>query len=57
MEWEHGHLQKVLDTMLEEYDVEPEQLHRDLSGLVAELSNAGLITVLSSQASTPMVTH
>ena len=40
---EHSDLQKVYDTMLEEYDVESEQLEKDLAELVTKLVEAGLV--------------
>lgn len=42
---ENGTLQTVFDSLLEEYDVEPDRLERDLSGIVAELAEAGLLVI------------
>lgn len=38
-------LQAACEVLLEEYDVEAEQLERDLAALVAQLAEAGLVTV------------
>jgi hypothetical protein len=38
-------LQQVLDTLVDEYDAPPERLHDDLLALVAQLRDAGLVTV------------
>jgi len=40
---EHGELQTVFEAMLEEYDVEPEKLEKDLLDLVGRLLEAGLV--------------
>ena len=42
---EHGDLQKVYDTMLDEYDVDKTQLGKDMEELVAKLVDAGLIEI------------
>jgi len=42
---EDAHLQRVFDTMLGEYEVEPAQLQADLLDLVAKLAEAGLLQV------------
>ena len=42
---EHGDLQKVHDTMLKEYDVEEDQLEKDLHELVLKLVEAGLVEI------------
>jgi len=42
---EHSDLQKVYDTMLEEYDVEGEQLEKDLDEIITNLAEAGLINI------------
>lgn len=38
-------LQQILDTLCDTYDAPRERLHEDLLALVAELSEAGLVTV------------
>ena len=38
-------LQEVYDTMLDQYDVEPEILERDLIDFVQKLSESGLIEI------------
>ena len=42
---EHGRLQEVFNTLLEQYDVEPEVLERDLQDFVDKLAKSGLIEV------------
>ena len=42
---EDGDLQKVYDTMLNEYDVDKKQLGKDMEELVARLVDAGLIEI------------
>ena len=42
---EDGDLQKVYDTMLDEYDVDEELLEKDMEALVARLVDAGLIEI------------
>ena len=42
---EHNSLRAVYDTMLNEYDVEPARLEDDLLTHVAQLADAGLITL------------
>jgi len=42
---EHSDLQKVYDTMLEEYDVEGEELEKDLEEIITNLAEAGLINI------------
>ncbi len=42
---EYGGIQKVYDTILEEYDVDKKQLKKDLDELVAKLVDAGLIEI------------
>jgi len=42
---EHSVLQKVYDTMLEEYDVEGEELEKDLEEIITNLAEAGLINI------------
>lgn len=43
---EQCELQKVFDTMLEEYDVDAQQLENDLNELLEKLLDAKLITVV-----------
>jgi hypothetical protein len=38
-------IQEAYDQLLSEYDVEPEKLHADLSELVGELAERGLVEV------------
>lgn len=38
-------LQQILETLCDAYDAPRERLHEDLLALVAELSEAGLVTV------------
>ena len=40
---EHSDLQKIYDSMLEEYDVEGEQLEKDIDELITKLIEAGLV--------------
>jgi len=40
---EHKVLQRVYDAMLENYDVEPDRLGRDLLAFIEQLRDAGLI--------------
>ena len=40
---EHGSLRTILDTMLDEYDVEPARLEEDLLKHVGDLADAGLV--------------
>ncbi len=42
---EGGSLQRVFDTMLKEYEVEPEQLTADLDELLTKLSESGLVSI------------
>lgn len=42
---EHGTLQEVFDALLEQYEVEPEVLEKDLSDFVEKLLESGLIEV------------
>jgi hypothetical protein len=42
---EFGDLQKVYDSMLDEYDVDGKQLEKDLDRIVDKLAEAGLICV------------
>jgi hypothetical protein len=43
---EHGTLARVLEVMLDEYDVERGVLEKDLLDLTRQLSDAGLCTVV-----------
>lgn len=43
---EHNKLQKVFDTLQEEYDVDEKQLKDDLNGLLEKLLDAELISVV-----------
>jgi len=42
---EHSNLQIIYDTMLEEYDVEGEQLEKDIDELITKLVEAGLVDI------------
>ena len=42
---EHGNLQEVFNTLLEQYDVEAEVLEKDLSDFVGKLLESGLVEV------------
>ena len=42
---EHQSLQAVYDILLEDYDVEPEHLEKDLQIFVEQLKQAGLIEI------------
>ena len=42
---EYGTLQEVFDALLEQYDVEPEILEKDLSDFVEKLLESGLVEV------------
>jgi hypothetical protein len=41
-------VQAACEALLQEYDVEPERLRRDLSGFIQELLELGLVEVASS---------
>jgi hypothetical protein len=41
----HGSLRRTFDSMLEEFEVEPERLQRDLLEFVAELTRRRLVTI------------
>jgi len=43
---EYGDLQKVYDTVIKEYDVDEEQLTKDLDELMAKLVEVGLIEIV-----------
>ncbi len=45
---EKGDVQSVFDTMLVEFDVDEAQLRKDFSALLAQLSEAGLVSMDSS---------
>ncbi len=40
---EHGEVETIVSTMLQEYDVAEEQLRRDLEGLLEKLVQNGLV--------------
>ncbi len=40
---EHGDLQKTLDTMLEEFDVDEDRLKKDLDTLIDKMKENGLL--------------
>ena len=42
---QNGDLQSIFETILDEYDVEEEQLRRDLEELVEKLLEAGLVSI------------
>jgi len=42
---DHDHLDAVLDTMLDEFEVERDQLTHDICNLIIALRDAGLVTV------------
>jgi len=44
---EHKNMEKVLETLLEQYDVEEEVLKKDLLVFVQRLEESGLITVVN----------
>ena len=46
---ENGDLQSAFDTMLKEYDVQPEQLKTDLDALIGNLQEAGLLTLKAAK--------
>jgi hypothetical protein len=50
---EHGSLRTVYDAMLDEFDVEPARLEGDLLTHVAQLADAGLVTLDAEHAPTP----
>lgn len=50
---EHGDLSVVAAHLLEEFDVDPETLSRDLSGLVDDLVRCQLVELGSDQGQTP----
>lgn len=41
---EHGQVEKVIELMLQEFEVTPEQLRADLGALLKSLEDAGLIS-------------
>lgn len=41
---EHGQVEKVIELMLQEFEVAPEQLRADLGALLKSLEDAGLIS-------------
>lgn len=42
---ENGNLQVAFDTMLAEFDVEPDVLHKDFSEFLTRLTEAGLVSL------------
>lgn len=42
---EHGDVQKIYDTLLEEYDVDAELLKKDLGKMITKLNETGLIAL------------
>jgi len=42
---QNGEVQSIFETILDEYDVEEEQLRRDLEELVEKLLEAGLVSI------------
>ena len=48
---EHGSTDKVVETLLEEYEVEETQLRRDLDKLIEQLSEKGLVKIDAEKAS------
>ncbi len=42
---EHGNVQKIYDTLLEEYDVDAQLLKKDLEEIITKLNETGLITL------------
>ena len=46
---QHRNLRPVYDTLLEEYDVTPDQLESDLLNLVERLAEKGLVVILVSK--------
>ena len=42
---ESGDMESIFETILEEYDVEKEQLRKDLDDLVNKLVEAGLVSI------------
>ena len=46
---EHNNAQAVLETMLNEYDVEPDQLKTDIDELLEKLCDAGLVNLVTPE--------
>jgi len=42
---QNGSMQAIFDTMLAEYEVSEQRLHRDLDNLLTEIAGLGLITL------------
>jgi hypothetical protein len=42
---QHGELKSIHQLMLDEFDVEPDRLERDLEILIRQLAEAGLVSV------------
>ena len=49
---EHGSTDKVVETMLNEYEVEEAQLRADMENLIAQLSEKGLVKVDAEKTET-----
>ncbi len=47
---EHGDVQKTFDVMLEEFDVEEDQLEKDMSALLDEMLEKGLLHLEESKS-------
>lgn len=54
---ERGRLRDVFDEILDEYDVPPEVLERDLIALVAALSEQGLVVIEDAAESLSSPVH
>jgi hypothetical protein len=48
---EHGSTDKVVETLLEEYEVGETQLRRDLDKLIEQLSEKGLVKIDATETS------
>ena len=49
---EKGQLQAIVDTLLQEYEVEEERLLTDLEALLTEVSEKGLVTLQAGDTAT-----
>ena len=47
---EHGDVQKAFDVMLDEFDVEEDQLENDMSALLDEMLEKGLLHIEESKS-------
>jgi len=47
---EHGDVQKTFDVMLDEFDVEEEQLEKDMSALLDDMLEKGLLHLEESES-------